>query len=778
MFSALRKLTGRGADGPGGQTNPPGMQAMAASLQRRFARGVQYNMKIVVRGDRNVGKSCLFRRLQGQPFHEEYIPTEEIQVASIQWNYKATDDVVKVEVWDVVDKGKKKKKMEGLKLDNSSLEYEEPALDAQFLDVYKGTNGVILVLDMTKNWTFEYVQRELVKVPLHIPVLVLANHRDMGHHRVVSEHDLKFFIEGLDRPEGSADIRYTESSMRNGYGLKLLHKFFNLPFLQLQRETLMRQLETNTAEIDATVQELDLYQESDDADYDLFLSQLTDRRRATAESLGPIPQAAVATNTFPFPQSQSSGAVTSPVLPSTLNGMSKSVSVPVGLTSGNSSNQTSPRLSTDAHTNSPTLPSATTTTTTTNASATTTTTVTTPPTASKNSVSSANTPGVETSTQSPEKTQDKTSFISRIFSKNRDVEPAKEATPDVISVLSAPVSVDDFVPDGGRLDQSFLNDVSSVPSKDPSPTAQEEDSEDECDGNPMVSGFQVDLDPDDLQLGPSVMGVAGEEEEEQQEEESEEEEEDHTKAFSDDYSLRKLSVDSEKCERTCRKGATSKKKDSVGSDIADVEAFMGVSKISPEDLDSLALGAGGREERRENESKGRGGKEGCEEEEEEEVKGEHLDDWLNSEEGSAANPYVSTANIMPEGVEQDDSDLEEGWCGGDMSKEDNGGGGGIGGADKATPPSCSTSRSDSPIDQADRKKKHRKKDKDKKDKEEDKIGKKHKKKSKDKDKEKERDKDGEKKKKKKKRDKDKDDLEEFFQAGSPAKEFDEAYEAI
>ncbi len=47
-------------------------------------------------------------------------------------------------MWDIVDKAKKRKKIEGLKLGTNSsvLEMDEtiqPALDAEFVDVYKVT---------------------------------------------------------------------------------------------------------------------------------------------------------------------------------------------------------------------------------------------------------------------------------------------------------------------------------------------------------------------------------------------------------------------------------------------------------------------------------------------------------------------------------------------------------------------------------------------------------------------------------------------------------------
>lgn len=86
-----------------------------------------------------------------------------------------------------MDHGKAKPvKSQGLKLSAQIPQIETPVLDAEFLDVYKGTHGVLLVFDITKQWTFDYVVKELPKISGDIPVLILGNHCDMSHHRVVS----------------------------------------------------------------------------------------------------------------------------------------------------------------------------------------------------------------------------------------------------------------------------------------------------------------------------------------------------------------------------------------------------------------------------------------------------------------------------------------------------------------------------------------------------------------------------------------------------------------
>nr|CAD7459588.1 unnamed protein product [Timema tahoe] len=553
MFSALKRLTSKG-DAPGGSARP-GHQAMAHSLQKKFSRGVQYNMKIIIKGDQNVGKTCLFHRLQGHSFVEDYIPTEEIQVelvecgseecsvafgnatlplgvlcclrecyvasrsallplgvlcclqecyvasrsallspgvpcylqvACIQWSYKATDDVVKVEVWDVVDRGKKKRRFDGLKLENSQLEMpEEPALDAEFLDVYKGTNGVIIMMDITKSWTFDYVQRELPKVPDHIPVLVLANHCDMAHHRTVTPDHVTYFIESFHRPPGSAQVRYSESSMRNGFGLKLIHKFFNLPFLQLQRETFLAQLETNLQETLLTSQELDLYQEGDDADYDKFLNNMINKRRQVASSTSSVTSLAnvgMSAQSFsPSQTSQSShqlsvlsGQSFAPKMGTeALSGIRRSQSGPIG--AGTPIPGSNPALlarvitpEQDQHDTGsnatvgsnaapnelmlPTIPSHL---------------VDFPTAALVRSDTSSRTTG----------------FMSKIFSKSKD--SAEESTEKRQSLVSPePVlSVEEFVPDGGLLDRSDMET-----------------------GNPLVAGFQDELDPDDVMLRDHVPG--------------------------------------------------------------------------------------------------------------------------------------------------------------------------------------------------------------------------------------------------------------------------------
>lgn len=314
---------------------PPGIQKLDKELQRKFAHGVHYNLKVIIKGDARVGKTALFKRLEGHEFEDNYPPTENLTVTSINWNYKASDNIVKIDLWEAIDPiwRKNNNSSPDLKLENqiqtqngnsnsngdsnNSLPVQIKPQQPQYissarlafndsknpipeeakeslarlsenLDVYKGSNAVLLVFDMTKLWTFKYVQAELPKVPSHIPVLVVANHRDMGHHRTVSTEQAKSFIDSLERNPGDALIMYTEASMKNSFGLKMIDKFFNVAFLKLQEASLLKQLELNRSDYMTTLEELEVMGESVDRDYENYLELKTLIRRQQADAMSPV----------------------------------------------------------------------------------------------------------------------------------------------------------------------------------------------------------------------------------------------------------------------------------------------------------------------------------------------------------------------------------------------------------------------------------------------------------------------------------------------------------
>jgi hypothetical protein len=80
-------------------------------------------------------------------------------------------------------------------------------------------------------------------------------------------------------------VRYCESSMRNGFGLQYIYQFLNIPFLQLQRESLLQQLQINARDMDASLEEIDAYARGDENNYDLFIEMLANKRRTKQEGL-------------------------------------------------------------------------------------------------------------------------------------------------------------------------------------------------------------------------------------------------------------------------------------------------------------------------------------------------------------------------------------------------------------------------------------------------------------------------------------------------------------
>ena len=92
--------------------------------------------------------------------------------------------------------------------------------------MYKGTNAVIFVFDITKKWTFDYIKEEMEKIPPNIEVAILANCKDLEDKRVISQNEINEYLKKLKRK----NVKCFETSMKNLYGLKQLHTVYYIYF--------------------------------------------------------------------------------------------------------------------------------------------------------------------------------------------------------------------------------------------------------------------------------------------------------------------------------------------------------------------------------------------------------------------------------------------------------------------------------------------------------------------------------------------------------------------
>lgn len=266
------------------------IQRMDRTIRKRVRGGITYNMKVLIRGAKGTGKTSLFQRLKGEPIPTTHNSTPQLQSATINWQFRTnSEESVKCEVWDVVDRGFDPSQENGngphedgheanpfqadavktglaastssamaaataaaaavASAGNMSGTHMVATVDASTIDVYHESHGVIFLLDVTKWDTLEYVKQELANVPVHIPTLVLGNFRDCGNQRKIFKEDIHELLYGNpDRshrqqaPRRPHELLYFECSLLNCYGLKALHQYFGIPFLQLKLSTLRQQM--------------------------------------------------------------------------------------------------------------------------------------------------------------------------------------------------------------------------------------------------------------------------------------------------------------------------------------------------------------------------------------------------------------------------------------------------------------------------------------------------------------------------------------------------------
>ena len=226
---------------------------LSVELQRKLGHGARLNIKIVLRGDVQTGKSSLLRRLQGLSHVPEMKASSELTVGTIDWHCEGSPDVVKVEAWDVVDADLCRRPSTVTPTLKHSHSCESGSSAGPTIDVWRGTDAAIVLFDPRKRWTFVYALRLLSEAPAHVPVLLASNFADCtvafeeeayesvgGDGGASSSSQLVAWAEVEQAAHDEAKrsgrlIVAVRTSMVDCVGLPTMHTFLQLPYFRAKQ---------------------------------------------------------------------------------------------------------------------------------------------------------------------------------------------------------------------------------------------------------------------------------------------------------------------------------------------------------------------------------------------------------------------------------------------------------------------------------------------------------------------------------------------------------------
>ena len=131
---------------------------------------VDYLFKILIIGNSGVGKSCLLLRFAENMFSDNYISTigVDFKIRKMELDGKS----VKLQIWDTAGQDR---------------------FRTIIKSYYRGSNGIIVVYDITDRDTFEQVQYWMGEIDAHaspdVCRILVGNKSDLSDSRVVTQEE-------------------------------------------------------------------------------------------------------------------------------------------------------------------------------------------------------------------------------------------------------------------------------------------------------------------------------------------------------------------------------------------------------------------------------------------------------------------------------------------------------------------------------------------------------------------------------------------------------------